>query len=243
MKIISDISCFSINNEFQNTNSIYKDEIVTLTNNLKKILDEYENFCIEMYGYDFDFPTGKPVLIKKSKLKDKYHLDMFFKALDVDNELKEKYNNYGEKIDLNIIYILYNSIIQRYYDAINLVRFLKQSKSTKTNSLFTAYNTEYKERIINSTIFTLPEKALSYITNENISTSCRNMIIDYTNLKNEQSELLSSISELQRSIEQYMRLMKKEKLSIEELKVYRDILLGISDKLVIKENTKQKRIG
>lgn len=161
----------------------------------------------------------------------------------IDNELKEKYNNYGEKIDLNIIYILYNSIIQRYYDAINLVRFLKQSKSTKTNSLFTAYNTEYKERIINSTIFTLPEKALSYITNENISTSCRNMIIDYTNLKNEQSELLSSISELQRSIEQYMRLMKKEKLSIEELKVYRDILLGISDKLVIKENTKQKRIG
>lgn len=113
MKIINDISCFSINSEFQNTNSIYREEIVYLTNNLKKILDEYENFCSKMYGYDFDFPTGKTVMVKKSKLKDKYHLNMLLSTINKDDELLEKYNSSLEKIDLNIIYILYNNIIQR----------------------------------------------------------------------------------------------------------------------------------
>lgn len=113
----------------------------------------------------------------------------------------------------------------------------------KTNALFAAYNNEFKERHVNNSIFTKPRKALCYINNETIYNSCDNLITNYEKLKSEQGELLNSISELQRSIEQYMRTKRKESLSIDELKQYKEILLSVNNEFKSGDKAKQKRIG
>ena len=241
MQIVNDVNCFSINNEFQNSNSIYKVEIFRLIKKLKSMLKELENFCSEVDDYGFDLPLKKSNVIKKSKLKEKYHLNMFFETLKQDDELMDKYNSYENKIDINMVYILYNNMIQRYYDAINLIRLLKQSNDSKTNIMFDSYNLEYSEKHIERSIYAHPKKAICYIADKIVYDECVDMINNYFDLKQEQTLLSQNIYEIQSSIEKYMRAKRKEVLSIEELRRYKNLLLDVKEELV-KNGSKQKRI-
>lgn len=217
------------NKEFLNTQSLYNEECLRISEELKKLNLENERFEIQLFSGIVGKLNSKlyEVYIDATKLVSKYGLNEFSNKLIKNEKLYNYFKNScsgakKNKISFRTIKYLYEKLSNEMYAAIEFIKIIEEYK--KSN--FQINNLIKKRDIVSlgykDVLFYHTEEVFKYIENEEIKEIGYRMYEEYKQHVEESRNLYAEINELQQGINE--KLHSSEKPSLEQLKEYRNRL-------------------
>lgn len=220
--------------------SPFKEEILRINEELKQLNLEHDGFFNKLFGgIKSLLYKNRPKILLKKDLNSKYNLECFFKQLNKDSELLEEFQSYSirknaENITSAEIGNLYNYLEDQLFATICFVEMIEKYKNSnyQINELYQKKG--YAGPFVFEHILLFSTQSLFiYIENPQIKEFGQKMYDEYIQQTEESEKIGEKIIELESSIQDKMSQFSEKNLTLEQLREYKDLLVG-ADKLLSK---------
>lgn len=213
--------------------SPFKEEILRINEELKQLNLEYDRFFKQLFGgIKGLLYKDRAKILQKKDLISKYNLECFYKQLNKDNKLLDKFQSYSfrknvERIDSAEIGDLYDFLEDRLFATICFIEMISKYKNSnyQTNELYQKMD-HAGPFVFEHILFFSTESLFMYIENSQIKELGKKMYDEYIQ-KKEESEIINvKITELESSIQDKILQSSEKTLTLEQLREYKDLLEG-----------------
>lgn len=232
--------------------SPFKEEIIRINEELKHLNLERDKFNKQLFGgIKGVLYRNVSIILKKEDLSSKYKLTNFFKQLKKqENEYKyfQAYNFRKDvnKIDLPQINAFYDSFEDRLFATTCFLEMIATYKNSnfEINNLYQKNNYQ-SPFVFEHILFGSTDELFMYIENPQIKEIGKKMYDEYIDKKEKTDKINEKITELENSIQNKISSVSFEKLSLDQLSQYKDVLQSVNDLLSMKDedsinNNRQK---